>query len=238
LLTKRLVCPNSGRNNTQTGYCERYGSDLLTGATLSEADHKAIGPDRRAILHAAEYLPPHEEPGEEYPFRCATGRTIYHFHTRTKTARASQLQNAAPEAWVEMHPADAGSLGIGEGDVVRVESPRGGMEARARVSGIREGVIFAPFHYGYWDQQGEDDPDGRPRAANELTITEWDPVSKQPLFKVATVKVTKVADASGKASTAPTNTASAPVVGELGGPTPAATTGHGAAEATETVREG
>jgi ferredoxin-nitrate reductase len=102
-----------------------------------------------------------------------------------------------------MHPADAGSLGIGEGDVVRVESPRGGMEARARVSGIREGVIFAPFHYGYWDQQGEDDPDGRPRAANELTITDWDPVSKQPLFKDETVKVTKVADASGKASTAP-----------------------------------
>ena len=234
--TERLY--SDGDFNTQTGYCKRYGSDLLTGATLSEADHKALDPAGRAILHAAEYLPPHEEPGEEYPFRYATGRTLYQFHTRTKTARAPQLQNAAPEVWVEVHPADAGSLGIGEGDVVRVESPRGGMEARARVSGIREGVVFAPFHYGYWDQQGEDGPDGRPRAANELTITEWDPVSKQPLFKVGTVKVTKVAEASGKASTAPTNTASAPVVGELGGPTPAATTGHGAAEAIETVREG
>jgi anaerobic selenocysteine-containing dehydrogenase len=227
-----------GDFNTQTGYCERYGSDLLTGATLSEADHKALGPDGRAILHAAEYLPPHEEPGEEYPFRLATGRTIYHFHTRTKTARAPQLQNAAPEVWVEISPSDAESLGIGEGDVVRVESPRGDMEARARISGIREGGVFAPFHYGYWDQPGEDVPDGHPRAANELTITEWDPVSKQPLFKVGAVKVTKVADANGKASPAPTNTASAPVAEGSGGPTPAATTGNGAAEATETVKGG
>jgi ferredoxin-nitrate reductase len=197
-----------------------------------------LGPDGRAILHAAEYLPPHEEPGEEYPFRLATGRTIYHFHTRTKTARAPQLQNAAPEVWVEISPSDAESLGIGEGDVVCVESPRGDMEARARLSGIREGVVFAPFHYGYWDQPGEDVPDGHPRAANELTITEWDPVSKQPLFKVGAVKVTKVADANGKASSAPTNTASAPVAEGSGGPTPAATTGNGAAEATETVKGG
>jgi ferredoxin-nitrate reductase len=234
--TERLYA--EGDFNTQADYCENYGHDLLTGATLSEADHKALGPDGRAILHAAEYLPPHEEPADEYPFRYATGRTIYHFHTRTKTARAPQLQRAAPDAWVEMHSADASSLGIGEGDVVYVESPRGGMEARARISGIREGVVFAPFHFGYWDQQGEDGPDGRPRAANELTITEWDPVSKQPLFKVGAVKVTKVADANGEASSAPTNTASAPVAGEPCGPTPAATTGNGAAEATETIKKG
>jgi anaerobic selenocysteine-containing dehydrogenase len=227
--TERLYA--EGDFYTQTDYCENYGHDLLTGATLSEADHKALGPNGRAILHAAEYLPPHEEPGEEYPFRLVTGRTIYHFHTRTKTARASQLQRAAPDAWVEMHPADAGNLGIGEGDVVRVESPRGGMEAKVRICGIREGVLFAPFHYGYWDQPGGHSPDGHPRAANELTITEWDPVSKQPLFKVGAVRVTKVADANGESS--PTTTASAPV---SAGTVPATVGGEGA-EVAEIVRE-
>ena len=219
--------------NTPTDYCERYGSDLLTGANLSEADHKALAPDGRAVLHAAEYLPTHEEPKEEYPFRYTTGRTIYHFHTRTKTARAPQLHDAAPEAWVEVNPADAERLGVGEGDVVRVETPRGRLEAKARVSGIREGVVFVPFHYGYWDQAEEDG-----RAANELTITEWDPVSKQPLFKVGAAKVTKIADANGEPAPAPTNTASAPAAEGSGGPTPAATTGNGAAEVTETVKEG
>jgi predicted molibdopterin-dependent oxidoreductase YjgC len=114
---------------------------------------------------------------------------------------------------------------------VRVESPRGGMEAKVRICGIREGVIFAPFHYGYWDQPGGHSPDGHPRAANELTITEWDPVSKQPLFKVGAVRVTKVADANGESS--PTTTASAPV---SAGTVPA-TVGGESAEVNEIVRE-
>jgi ferredoxin-nitrate reductase len=206
--TERLY--TDGYFNTQTNYCETYGRDLLTGAESTEMEHKALAPAGRAFLLAAEYQPPHEEPGEEYPFSYITGRTIYHFHTRTKTARAPQLQSAASDAWVELSPADAGSLGVGEGDVVRLESPRGRLEAKARISGIKEGMVFAPFHYGYFDQREGGGPDGHPRAANELTITEWDPASKQPLYKVGAVRVTKVADAGGTPAPAPTTTASAP----------------------------
>jgi ferredoxin-nitrate reductase len=217
--------------NTQTEYCERYGTDLLTGAENSEMEHRAMNPDGRAIILPAAYTPPHEQPGGDFPLRYTTGRTIYHFHTRTKTARAPQLQNAAPDAWVEISPSDAETLGVGEGDVVRVESPRGAMEAKSRISGIREGVVFAPFHYGYFDQPGGDSPNGHPRAANELTITEWDPVSKQPLFKVGAVRVTKVAGSAGEPALAPTNTASAPA---SNGSMPE-TTGGVKAEATETL---
>ncbi|AHY47649.1 Anaerobic dehydrogenases typically selenocysteine-containing [Rubrobacter radiotolerans] len=177
--------------NTHTETCETYGHDLLTGATNSEKEHRAMAPEGRALLKAASYTPPHEEPGESYPLRLTTGRTIYHFHTRTKTARAPELNAAAPEAWVEMNRSDAESAGVGEGDVVRVESPRGWFEAPARLTEIKEGVVFAPFHYGYFDSE-EARPGRHPRAANEATITSWDPVSKQPLFKVAAVKVTKV----------------------------------------------
>jgi len=203
--TERLYA--DGNFNTETDYCETYGRDLLTGAESTEMEHRALAPAGRAFLLAARYQSPHEEPEEEYPFSYTTGRTVYHFHTRTKTARAPQLQAAAPDAWVELSPADAESLRVGEGDVVRVESPRGRLEAKARISGIREGVVFAPFHYGYFDSDGLD---GRPRAANELTITEWDPASKQPLYKVGAVRVTKIADAGGTPAPAPTTTASAP----------------------------
>ena len=220
--------------NTRTEDCETYGHDLLTGAVNSEGDHRAISPDGKAFLKAVPYTPSHEEPGGEYPFRLNTGRTIYHFHTRTKTARAPQLQNAAPEAWVEISPTDARELGVSEGDTVRVESPRGRMQAKARVSGIREGVVFAPFHYGYFDAEGGDAPDGRARAANEMTITSWDPVSKQPMFKAGAVKVTKVAAADGSPAPAPTNTASRPA-GDGGVPE---TAGGGEAEVTETTRGG
>jgi anaerobic selenocysteine-containing dehydrogenase len=57
-----------------------------------------------------------------------------------------------------------------------------------RITGVREGVVFVPFHYGWWDR-----PDGPSRTANELTRDAWDPASKQPAFKTGAVTVTKVA---------------------------------------------
>ncbi|TQM79363.1 anaerobic selenocysteine-containing dehydrogenase [Saccharothrix saharensis] len=190
---------------THPDVCEDYGHDLLTGGTTSPEQYKAQRPDGRAFLKAAEYAPPPEQPSEDHPFVVTTGRTAYHFHTRTKTGRSRQLRRAAPEPWVELSAADAAALGVTEGDLVRVESPRGHVEAPARVGRGRDGVVFIPFHYGYWDTDGDE----HARAANELTLTEWDPVSKQPLFKLAAARVTKLADATGPAP-APTTTASAP----------------------------
>jgi anaerobic selenocysteine-containing dehydrogenase len=163
-----------------------------------------LNPAGRAVLKTADYTPPPEQPDDEYPYLLTTGRTAYHWHTRTKTGRVRQLNEAAPDVWIELCRPDAERLGVGEGDLVRVESPRGELVAPARISGVREGVVFAPFHYGSWDRDGD-----RRRAANELTITAWDPVSKQPLFKVAAVRLAKIADGAGP-SPAPTTTASAP----------------------------
>jgi anaerobic selenocysteine-containing dehydrogenase len=204
--TERLY--TDGVFHTDPDTAEDYGHDLVTGAAREETDYRALNPAGRALLRPAHYRPPHEAPGDEYPLSYTTGRTVYHFHTRTKTGRAPELNAAAPDVWVELSPSDAERLGIAEGDRVKVESPRGHIEAKARISGIREGVVFAPFHYGYWDVDASG-PNGSPRAANELTVTEWDPVSKQPVFKVAAVRVEKIADGDGTAP-APTATASAP----------------------------
>jgi hypothetical protein len=67
------------------------------------------------------------------------------------------------------------------------------VDVPARVGGIRRGVLFVPFHYGYWDvEEGPGPQRELPRAANELTLTAWDPVSKQPLFKVAAAMIERV----------------------------------------------
>ena len=171
--------------------CEDYGHDIVTGAALTEEEFRALGADGRAILKGAEWTEPHEWANAEFPFTLTTGRTVYHFHTRTKTARAPELEVAAPTPWAELFPVDAEQLGITDGDLVRVSSPRGSIVVPARVGGPREGVVFVPFHYGYWDVDEAAGPDGHPRAANELTITLWDPVSKQPRFKAAAVRVEK-----------------------------------------------
>jgi anaerobic selenocysteine-containing dehydrogenase len=167
-----------GRFNTDPEYTETYGQDLATGAAFSEDEYRAKEPGGRAFLHGAEYEPGPETPSDEFPLLLTTGRTLYQFHTRTKTGRAPELDAAAPHAWAELSETDARALGIVDGDLVRVRSPRGFISVPARIGGVREGVVFVPFHYG--DQ-----------AANRLTITAWDPVSYQPIYKVAAAAVEK-----------------------------------------------
>ncbi len=202
-------------------YCESYGKDLITGAPLEPTEYRALNSTGKAVIKAAEYLPPYESPSHDFPFSLITGRTLFHFHTRTKTGRAPQLQAAAPEVWVEMSLKDAADQDIREGDVVDVSTPRGTIRAQVRISGIRDGVLFVPFHYGYWDVAGGEGTDYH-RAANELTITSWDPASKQPIFKTAAARINRVGAGEGNAAPAPTNTASRPITADVpatdGGP--------------------
>ncbi|MEU8610762.1 molybdopterin oxidoreductase family protein [Actinoplanes sp. NPDC048791] len=220
--TERLY--TDGVFATDPAYCETYGQDLATGAEFTEDEYRAKEPAGRAFLHAVDHQPSPEVTSDDYPLLLTTGRTVYQFHTRTKTGRTPQLDAAAPDAWVELNAGDAARLGIAEGDVVGISSPRGAIQVRARIGRVRPGVVFVPFHYGYFDV---DPADRTPRAANELTLTAWDPVSKQPIFKVAAVRVAKLADGGGIPAPAPTVGGSAPLDSTV-----PATTGGPAAEAT------
>ncbi|MGE0220023.1 molybdopterin oxidoreductase family protein [Mycolicibacterium sp.] len=182
--TERLYA--DGQFWADPDYCEAYGKDLVTGAPLEPTEYRAMNPHGRAVIKAAEYLEPHEPPTAQYPFVLITGRTLYHFHTRTKTARAPELNRAAPHPWVEMSARDARAAGVADGDLVDVATARGLIRAPCRITAIRDGVVFVPFHYGYWDVAADD---GHHRAANEATLTDWDPVSKQPVFKTAAAQV-------------------------------------------------
>lgn len=175
---------------TDPGDAETYGQDLRTGAPFTEADARAKEPHGRAYLLAVDHVDAPETPDAAHPLLLTTGRTVYHFHTRTKTGRAPELHAAAPDVWAQLSAEDAEELGVRAGERVRIASARGAIEAAVRIGGIRPGAVFVPFHYGAFDPERGSDPD--PRAANELTITAWDPVSKQPMFKTAAVAVTRI----------------------------------------------
>lgn len=61
----------------------------------------------------------------------------------------AQLRRHSPDPVVQLHPAAASSRGIAADDWVRVETPRGTMRARARLSGsLAPNVVCA--QHGWW----------------------------------------------------------------------------------------
>jgi len=92
------------------------------------------------------------------------------------------LRRAQPEAFVEINPFDANKLGIKSGDLIKLTSRRGEAVIRARVIDTpRPGMVFVPFH---WAEENA--------LINRVTIDAYDPISRQPEFKVCAVKVEKV----------------------------------------------
>ncbi|GAA5977989.1 hypothetical protein JCM11641_004350 [Rhodosporidiobolus odoratus] len=176
---------------TDNANVESYGHDLFTGTVISPETFKAMNPNGRAILKACHYQAAEEFTDDDFPLRLSTGRVVHHFHTRTKTGRSRVLEDAAPEAFVQLSEADAEAHGIKNGDMVVVESRRGNLEVPAKVGEIAKGNVFVPFHYGAADQANDDGKPVRSRAANDLTESSWDFVSKQPTFKGGAVRIRK-----------------------------------------------
>jgi anaerobic selenocysteine-containing dehydrogenase len=155
------------------------GDDVPLGGTPRLYGDRVFNrPGGRAMVLPVEPEPIRDAPRPEFPFLLNTGRTVEHWHTRTKTGRIPILEGLSPEAWVEMHPSDAARLGVRGGDWVRVASSRGAVEQiRVRVTAIgRPGEVFIPFH---WDE----------RCANRLTDDQFDPISREPNYKQCAVKV-------------------------------------------------
>ncbi len=93
--------------------------------------------------------------------------------------------------FVAVNSADAGRAGVVDGDRVRIVSRRGSVVAPAKVGDVMPpGVVFIPFHYG---DLGEE------HAANNLTPAAWDPVSQQPVQKIAAVRLERIQTTAARA---------------------------------------
>ncbi|MFP3969361.1 molybdopterin-dependent oxidoreductase [Actinomadura fulvescens] len=135
-------------------------------------------PDGRARFTPVEHHGPAEDVDEEYPVYLTTGRVLAQYQSGAQTRRVRPLVEAAPEAFVELHPDLAERLGIDEGAGVRVASRRGTATVRARLTdAIRSDTVFIPFHWA-----------GGQRA-NLLTNPALDPLSRMPEFKVCAVRL-------------------------------------------------
>jgi len=136
-------------------------------------------PDHRAWIWLRPYEPPAESPDSEYPFWLNTGRVLEHWHTGSMTRRVPILHKAVPEAYVEVNPDDAATLGITNGSKVKISSRRGAMVMKASINGRGNpprGMVFVPF----FDEK---------YLINEVTLDAFCPISKQPDYKKCAVKL-------------------------------------------------
>ena len=154
-------CPEEGHPGTPTLHARLWARPVE-------------GP--RAPFSAVEFEPPVDELTPDYPIRLTTGRRLDSFNTGVQSGRYdSPLRRGET---IDLHPADAAKLGLAEGEVARVVSRRGAVEAPVRLDpGLRPGLAFMTLHF----------PDEV--ATNLLTIDSWDPQSGTAEFKASAVRV-------------------------------------------------
>lgn len=141
--------------------------------------HQERFPRGKAQFIGVDYLPPGEEPTEDYPFILITGRILEHYCSGAQTRRTRVMELVDQDA-LEIHPDDACRLGLGSGERVRVVSARSETVLPVTVSArVAPGQLFASFHF----------PESN---LNTLLSSSADEASKCPEYKVSTVRLEKV----------------------------------------------
>jgi formate dehydrogenase major subunit/formate dehydrogenase alpha subunit len=133
----------------------------------------------KGLFTPVDYRPSEEACDTHYGLLLSTGRTLYHYNAATQTRRESGLAAKQPEAFVEIHPRDARTRGIVDGDQVTVSSRRGVLTVRALVSRqVRPGCVWMPLHFAE-------------ARANVLTNDAGDVVTGTAEYKVCAVEIAK-----------------------------------------------
>jgi assimilatory nitrate reductase catalytic subunit len=153
------------------------GADFDTNQRRLFEDGRYYTEDGKAKFLFSEPEPLPEAPDTQFPLVLLTGRgSSSQWHTQTRTKRSKILSQLAPsEAYVEISPVDARELGLSPEQMVTVTSRRASVQARAFITNtVRPGHVFMPMHYD---------------TMNRLTMSSFDPHSRQPAYKACAVRV-------------------------------------------------
>jgi len=115
---------------------------------------------------------------KDYPFILTTNRELEHYNCGAMTRRTGNVDILTEDSLL-IHPADAAMYKVEDGDMICVESPRGKVDIRARVTDeVRPGVLSTTFHF----------PE---IMVNNLTSDEHDSEALCPEYKVVAVRIRK-----------------------------------------------
>ena len=138
--------------------------------------------DKKARLIPVQVCNDYVQTGDDYPLALNTGRIRDQWHTMTRTGKSARLSSHLPEPFLEINPSDAGSLKIGNDQLVSVKSQHGQLCVRALVTEKQKpGNVFIPMHWS-----GTNTSSG---TVGSLVNALTDPFSGQPQFKHTPVSI-------------------------------------------------
>jgi formate dehydrogenase major subunit len=143
------------------------------GTPLMHIDRFVRGKGKFMIT---EYVPTDERTGPRFPLLLTTGRILSQYNVGAQTRRT---ENGAwhDEDVLEIHPFDAESRGIRDGDLVALASRSGDIALRAAISErMQPGVVYTTFHHAK-------------TGANVITTDYSDWATNCPEYKVTAVEV-------------------------------------------------
>jgi len=154
------------------------------GTPFLHAPRPAL-PTGRGRFFPVEYQPPIEEPDSEFPFVLTTGRTLYHYNSANMTMREAGVVEKQEQPFFEIHADDARALGIAHGELTRLVSRRGEIEAEAHYSErVYPGLVWMALHFAE-------------AKVNWLTHDVGDPLIGTPEYKVSAVRVEPLEPVAG-----------------------------------------
>ncbi len=129
-----------------------------------------------------EYVATPERVNSRFPLILTTGRILSQYNVGAQTRRTDNVVWHA-EDLLEIHPHDAETRGIADGDWVGLASRSGETVLRARVSDrIAPGVVYTTFHFPQ-------------TQANIVTTENSDWATNCPEYKVTAVQVVRISQA-------------------------------------------
>ncbi|MGC9420311.1 MAG: formate dehydrogenase subunit alpha, partial [Rhodovulum sp.] len=130
----------------------------------------------KGLFVVTDYVPTDERTGPRYPLLLTTGRILSQYNVGAQTRRTGNTVWHAEDV-LEIHPHDAETRGISEGDWVRLASRSGETTLRATLSDrVSPGVVYTTFHH----------PETQ---ANVVTSDYSDWATNCPEYKVTAVQV-------------------------------------------------
>jgi biotin/methionine sulfoxide reductase len=180
--------PDARRLKTPSGRIEIY-SETLAG--YGDADV----PAHPTWMEPAEWLG--SPLAARYPLHLITNQPRSRLHSQLDMGRVSRAAKIAGREPIWMHPADAAARGLAEGDVVRVESPRGACLAGLHVTDlIRAGVV--QISTGAWYDPAEPGLPGslcKHGNPNALTLDRGtSALAQAPISQTTLVEISRCAD--------------------------------------------